>query len=191
MVKAGYITRRSSSLQGLIYNSYMLTLNQPAPDFSLLDLDGSLHTLRDYWGRIVVLNFWSAECPHAVRTDAQLTAHLKSWGSHVMLISVASNANEPPERLEQVASQRGLGLILLDEGSAVADLYEAVTTPHLFVIDEKGILRYQGAFDDVNFRQRAPTSHYLHDAVEAILAGGMPDPAETLAYGCAIVRFDI
>ncbi len=174
--------------QRLIYNLTMLTLNQLAPDFLLLDLDGTLHSLRNYRGRVVVLNFWSAECPHAARTDAQLVANQKTWGSKVVLISVASNANEPPELLRQVANQEGLTLILLDQGSDVADRYGAITTPHLFVIDEKGILRYQGAFDDINFRKRSATKHYLYDAVEAILAGALPNPAETPPYGCAIVR---
>jgi len=166
----------------------MLTLNQLAPDFALPDLDGTLHTLRNYRGQVVVLNFWSAECPHAARTDAKLAANQKTWGSEVVLISVASNANEPPELLRKVATKHGLALILLDEGSVVADRYGAVTTPHLFVIDENGILRYQGAIDDVNFRKRSATTHYLHDAVKAILGGALPNPAETSPYGCAIVR---
>ena len=169
----------------------MLTVNQPALDFSLPDLDGNLHSLRDYRGRVVVLNFWSAECPHAEWTDAQLVAQVETWGDSVALISIASNANEPPQVLKKVAAQRGIELILLDEGSAVADLYQAATTPHLFVIDEKGILRYQGAFDDFNFRRRVAANHYLHDAVEAVLAGALPNPAETPAYGCAIVRFEV
>jgi hypothetical protein len=71
----------------------------------------------------------------------------------------------------------------------VADQYVALTTPHFFVIDEQGILRYQGALDDVTFRKPTPTHNYLHDAVEAVVAGARPQPAETPAYGCAIVRF--
>jgi|LGOV01.1.fsa_nt_gb hypothetical protein len=68
------------------------------------------------------------------------------------------------------------------------DLYSAVTAPHFFDIDEKGVLRYRGAPDDTSFRQREPTAHYLKDAVEALLNGRDPNPAETAGYGCAIVR---
>jgi len=174
---------------GRDYNIAVLTTNQPAPEFTLPDLNGKEHALRDYRGRVVVLNFWSAECPHAARADGELTGYLQSWGSRVSLISIASNVSEPIQLLEQVAAQRGLPVVLRDRISEVADLYEAVATPHLFVIDEQGILRYQGAFDDVTFRRRIPTRHYLQEAVESVLAGVYPNLVETPAYGCAIVRF--
>jgi hypothetical protein len=56
------------------------------------------------------------------------------------------------------------------------------------VIDAQGILRYQGAFDDVTFRQRTPTLIYLHMAVEALQSDQQPEPAETPPYGCSVVR---
>ena len=70
----------------------------------------------------------------------------------------------------------------------VADLFGAQTTPHFFVLDQQGVLRYRGALDDVTFRQREPKNYYLHEAVQALLAGRLPEPAETPAYGCTIVR---
>jgi peroxiredoxin len=169
----------------------MLAIDQPAPDFRLPDLDGHMHALRDYLGCVAVINFWSAECPHAARADALLANYLRGWGSRVALLSIASNLNETSVQIADVVAQRGLPLVLLDRGGVVADLYVALTTPHLFAIDERGILRYRGAFDDVTFRQRTPTRNYLYDAVEAVLAGARPQPAETPAYGCAIVRFSI
>jgi peroxiredoxin len=167
----------------------MLTINQPAPDFRLPDLDGRMHALRDYLGKVAVVNFWSAECPHAARADTLLATYLRAWEPRVALLSIASNVNETSAEIAQVAAQRELPLVLLDRGGVVADLYVALTTPHLFVIDERGILRYQGALDDVTFRQRTPTRNYLYDAVEAVLAGAQPEPTETPAYGCAIVRY--
>jgi peroxiredoxin len=167
----------------------MLAVDQPAPGFRLPDLKAQMHTLRDYLGQVVVLNFWSAECPHVARTDALLATYNQAWGARVTLISIASNFNESSEQVSGIATQRGLPLVLLDRGSVVADLYFALTTPHLYVIDESGVLRYQGAFDDVTFRQRTAAHDYLYEAVEAVLAGARPQPAETPAYGCAIVRF--
>ncbi len=166
-------------------------INQPAPKFSLPDLQGKLHPLHAALGQIVILNFWSAECPHAARVDAELTGYLQSWGPGAMLLSIASNTNEPLDLLDQVAALRGLPVVLLDAEEKIADLYGALTTPHLFVIDVKGILRYQGAFDDVTFRQRTPTRHFLRDAVESLIAGALPSPAETQPYGCAIVRYPL
>jgi hypothetical protein len=109
----------------------------------------------------------------------------------VLLWTVASNANESIELLQRVAEQRGLPLVLTDAQHLVADLFGAQTTPHFFVIDGQGILRYQGALDDVTFRQREARRFYLLEAVEALLEGRLPDPAETLAYGCSIVRHSL
>jgi hypothetical protein len=78
--------------------------------------------------------------------------------------------------------------VLLDEDHAVADLYGAATTPHFFVVDAEGVLRYAGALDDVTFRQKTPTRQFLAEAVAALLEGRLPDPAQTPGYGCAIVR---
>jgi hypothetical protein len=76
----------------------------------------------------------------------------------------------------------------MDANCFVADLYEAQTTPHVFVIDREGILRYRGAVDDVTFRQRTPARFFLDEAVEALLEGHVPALVESPAYGCTIVR---
>jgi len=165
-----------------------MQLGHPAPDFSLLDLSGQIHRLNDYRGRIVILNFWSAECPHAARVDRELGTYLREWGERVDLLTVAANANESQEQVAAAARQRGLRPVLLGSRSGVPDEYEAQTTPHLFVVDADGILRYRGAFDDVTFRQREATRSYLKDAVEALSAGRSPEQAETAPYGCTIVR---
>ncbi len=62
-------------------------INGPAPDFELPDLDGTLHRLRDYRGRIVIVNFWSCECPHAERTDRAIMAMFVQWSEEVVLLS--------------------------------------------------------------------------------------------------------
>lgn len=159
-----------------------------APDFTLRDLEGTPHALRDYRGRIVVVNFWSAECPWAERADSLLKQWLGEWGGRVVLLTVASNVSETPELIAGTALQRGLAPILLDSGCKMADAWGAQTTPHVFVVDEAGTLRYQGALDDVTFRQREPKRFHLKEAVDALLAGRMPAVDSTPAYGCTIVR---
>ena len=165
-----------------------MQLNQPAPGFSLPDLSGQTHRLNDYRGRIVIVNFWSAECPFAERVDRELVCYLREWGERVALLTIAANANESQAQVAAAARQRGLEPVFLGSRSEVPDAYEAQTTPHLFVVDADGILRYRGAFDDVTFRQRAATRSYLKDAVEVLSAGRSPDPAETAPYGCTIVH---
>jgi peroxiredoxin len=165
-----------------------MKINGPAPDFELPDLGGALHRLHDCRGRIAIVNFWSCECPHAERTDRAIMAMFVQWSEDVVLLPVASNRIESAEALAEAAKIRRLPLILFDKDDIVADLYEAQTTPHVFVIDRDGIVRYRGAVDDVTFRVRKPTRFFLDEAVEALLAGRLPALAETPAYGCTIVR---
>ena len=164
-----------------------MQINQSAPDFELPDLDGNLHRLSHYRGRIVIVNFWSCECPHSERTDKAIMAMLMQWRDVVML-SIASNRSENVEALKTAAEARRLPTVLLDANCTVADLFEAQTTPHVFVIDREGILRYRGSVDDFTFRNRIPTRFYLDLAVESLLNGQLPALAESPAYGCAIVR---
>jgi peroxiredoxin len=165
-----------------------MQLNQPTPDFELPDLRGKHHKLSAQRGKIVILNFWSAECPHSERTDHYLVSLLERWNGEVELFSIAANRNESRELLELVAATRGLPQVLVDAEGQVADLYGAITTPHVFILDREGILCYQGAVDNITFRKREATHFFLQEAVEALLAGRLPQPAETPACGCAIVR---
>ena len=169
------------------YNS-LVQINAPAPDFELPDTHGNLHTLNAYRGKIVIVNFWSAECPHSERADHSTMACLVQWGGEVAMLSIASNRSESVWDVESVAETRRLPTVLVDAEQVVADLYEAQTTPHVFVVDREGILRYRGAVDDITFRHRKATRFFLEEAVEALLDGRLPELQETPAYGCAIVR---
>lgn len=162
--------------------------NRPAPDFELPDLNGGRHRLSDYRGRIAVVNFWSCECPHSERTDRSMMATFIQWNDEVVMLTIASNRSESVEMIREAARERRLPLVLLDPEHAVADLYEAQATPHAFVIDRQGILRYHGAVDDVAFRQRTATRFYVEEAVETLLEGRLPAIQESPAFGCAIVR---
>lgn len=170
-----------------------MQINEPAPDFELPDLKGKLHRLSDYRGKIVVVNFWSCECPHSERTDPTLLKTQQH--GDLTILFIASNRNEVrgrynrvPTCVEEAAKTRGLSIVLMDEQQTVADLYDAQATPHVFVIDRDGILRYRGAVDDVTFRQRKPTRFFLDEAVDALLNGHLPTLTETPAYGCTIIR---
>jgi len=165
-----------------------MQLNEPAPDFELPDLDGNAHRLSDYRGKIVVVNFWSCECPHSERTDRSTMACLVQWGTRVVLLPIAANRSESIFSMKEAVNARRLPMVLIDAEHVVADLYGAVSTPQVFVVDQDGVLRYRGAVDDVTFRQKKATRFFLEEAVEALLEGHLPRLTETPAYGCAIVR---
>ena len=165
-----------------------MELHKPAPDFELPDLQGNLHKLSDYREKIAIINFWSAECPHSARTDGLIMNLLEKWNGEVELLSIAANRNEPAQMLEEASKTRHIPRVLIDTDHVVADMYQAVTTPHVFVLDREGVLRYRGAVDDVTFRRREATQFFLQEAVEDLLNGRLPELSETSPYGCAIVR---
>lgn len=163
-------------------------LHRAAPEFNLPDLGGSAHAVKEVRGRVIVLCFWSAVCPWVARADEALANLAPQWGGRVGVWRVASNADESPGALRAAAEARGLPIVLRDEGQRVADLYGVQVTPHFFVLDGQGVIRYSGALDDVTFRQKLPSRAFLAEAVEAVLTDRRPDPAATPAYGCALVR---
>ena len=163
-------------------------MNQPVADFSLPDQSGQVHSLSDYHGKIVIVNFWSAECPWSERADKSLVTLCNRFPGQVVLLPIASNANESDEMVNEAIRQRGISLVLRDAGCGLADLWQALTTPHTFVIDQSGILRYRGAVDDVTFRNRTPAQFYIEEALKALMNDYLPDVQETPPYGCAIVR---
>ncbi|MEZ4767108.1 MAG: redoxin domain-containing protein [Caldilineales bacterium] len=165
-------------------------IGELAASFELADIEGAMHRLADYAGDVVVLDFWSAECPWSQHYDEWLSQQFFGWArAGVHLLAVASNVNETGEFIRATVAKRGITFpVLPDPGSAVADLYGAVTTPHIFVIDPAGRLAYQGAIDDRSFRKREADVNYLDRAIDALLAGRHPDPAVTEPYGCTIAR---
>jgi peroxiredoxin len=165
-----------------------MEINHSAPDFELPDLDGRLHRLSDYRGRIVILNFWSCECPHSERADKAIMAMMVQWQDDVVMLSIASNRSENANALKNAAEARHLPTVLIDAQCFVADMFEAQTTPHVYLIDREGILRYKGAVDDATFRKRTPSRFFLDEAVESLLEGHLPTLTESPAYGCTIVR---
>jgi peroxiredoxin len=169
----------------------MAALNTPAPSFSLCDLAGVAHNLGEYLGRIVMLYFWSATCPWVVRADREIAKWPAELTAQAVILRVAMNADEPVDDIRRQAASRVQGILLLDPDRKTTDAYGALVTPEFFLLDRGGIIRYRGAFDDATFRQPAPTRPYAETALRTLLAGGNPDPAETPAYGCAIVRWKI
>jgi peroxiredoxin len=162
-----------------------------APTFALKDVlsneEVSLASLR---GQIVVINFWSVECPWSRRYDQYFIERARTWGeAGIRLLFIDSNHHEAIYEMQDLAEELGIeNPILCDAGNVAADAYGAVTTPHIFVIDADGFIAYQGAVDDQSFRQQEATVHYLDAALDALRRGESPDPADTLPYGCAIVR---
>jgi peroxiredoxin len=164
-------------------------LNRFAPDFMLPGVGGGRFALSDWRGQIIVLNFWSAECPWSRRADVALVYRQLSWDSKgVRIVGIASNANEKEIQLRSEVQARHLKYpVLLDGDRSVATLYQAKTTPHFFVIDRQSYVRYSGALDDVTRKGQKPSTIYLDEAVQALLANRPPNPLTTAPFGSPLV----
>ncbi len=119
----------------------LMQINEPALDFELPDLNGKPHRLSSYRGKIIIVDFWSCECPHSERADHALMAMFVQWAEDVVMLSIASNRSESNRCMEEAAKARRLPILLIDAQQTVADLYEAQTTPHVFLVGRDGILR--------------------------------------------------
>lgn len=166
----------------------IISIGDIAPQFQLPDTKADSYSLKESQGWIVVLNFWSAECDWCERVDRGLTSYLEAWKDKARVWWIASNANEATELIHRVAAERHIPTVLLDSQQQVANLYGAQTTPHFFVVDPQGRLAYQGAWDDITFRQRVATQVYVPKVIESLRNNHTVETTQTPPYGCALVR---
>ncbi len=174
-------------------------IGEPAPDFTLTDLDGKTVKLSEHRGKVVVLEWFNPGCPYVKNSYSKgslVGTAARHTGDGVVWLSVNSGApgKQGAGKDVNVEAKRELSIpnpVLLDESGAVGKLYGAKTTPHIFVIDEAGVLRYAGAIDNSpDGEGQSPKDgtlvNYADLAVKAVKAKQAPEPAETKPYGCSV-----
>jgi len=165
-------------------------VGQPAPAFSLRDEVGTPHTLAQYRGKIVVLEWTNPECPFVQRHYAGKTMQrtLASFsGKKVVWLAVDSTSHNTPAKSKSWKAEQGFSYPVLQDASGEVGLaYGAKTTPHMFVIDDKGVLRYAGGIDDDPRGHSATPTNYVEKAVNALAAGQPVSPSTTDSYGCSV-----
>jgi peroxiredoxin len=175
------------------------SIGKPAPQFTLTDLAGKRISLSELAGKPVVLEWFNPGCPfvqksHTAGSLKGLAA--KHAGNSVAWLAINSGApgkqGHGRDANREAAKEFGLTHpVLLDESGAVGTAYGAEHTPHMYVIDEKGMLVYRGAIDNSpdgegESPQGGQLVNYV-DAALADLAAGRPvKNAETEAYGCSV-----
>ncbi len=174
-------------------------IGKPAPEFTLADLDGAPVTLSTFKGKTVVLEWFNPGCPF-VRSSHTKGSLKDAAKRHVKagVVWLAINSGAPGKQGHGAAASREGAKtfsmehpVLLDETGAVGKAYGATNTPHVFVIDPKGVLAYRGAADNSpDGEGESPTDgklvSYVDTTLEALAAGKTPSPAETRAYGCGV-----
>ena len=165
-------------------------VGDPAPDFTLTDIDGTQVTLSKIGG-IRVLEWVNPDCPFVQRhykagTMKRLADRYGDKG--VTWLTINSTNYMDREANRKFAEAHGLTQhLLVDQSGAVGHLYGAATTPHLFVIDSNGKIVYAGAIDD-DPRGSAgdAATNYVAAALDEVLAGKPVSVAETKPYGCSV-----
>jgi peroxiredoxin len=169
----------------------MTAIGDRAPTFTLPDTDGTTHGPGDAPATVVV--FTCNHCPYALAWHERIAAVARDYADRGVLV-LAVNPNDaeryPRDSLEAMRArvQRGefAGISYLrDESQDVARAYDAKTTPDVFVLDAAGVLRYRGA-PDADYDDPAQNAAFLRGALDAVLEGSEPDPAETPPIGCSI-----
>ncbi len=171
----------------------------PAPDFKGTDSNGVQHSLSDYRGKYVVLEWANQGCPYDRKhyLSGSMENLQKEWTAKgVIWLSIISSAPgaqgyvTPSEENTYLKTMHAAPTAtLLDPTSTIARLYDAKTTPHIFIIDPTGKLIYEGAIDNKPTTDQADlkgADNYLNDALTAAMAG-KPVPVEsTRPYGCSV-----
>jgi peroxiredoxin len=170
-----------------------------APDFKGVDSNGEQHTLGEYRGKFVVLEWANRGCPYEQKhyKSGNMETLQKQWtGKGVVWLSILSDPPgqqgyvSPAQENEYLKAMRASPTAaLLDPSGAIGRLYGARTTPHMFVIDPAGKIVYQGALDDQPTPDPASlrnADNYVSDALNAAMAGKPVLVAITRPYGCAV-----
>ena len=172
----------------------------PAPDFTLTDLDGNQHTLSALRGKIVVLEWFNPGCPfvryaHADGPLRDLAARHMAEGVVWLAINSGAGGKQghgADTNRKAAAEWKMEHPLLLDETGAVGKAYGAKTTPHMYVIDPRGSLVYRGALDNAPLGKVPSEGHtiYVNEALAAVREGRAVEVDETKPYGCSVKYAD-
>lgn len=170
---------------------------RPAPDFTLKDLDGKEVKLSKVTekGKIVVLEWFNNDCPfvkyHYKPETSTMSKHAEKYkDKDVVWLAVNSTHYATAESVKAWAQEHGVEhAILMDSDGKVGKLYHAKTTPHLFVIDAKGQIVYDGAIDNAPMGKTPEGTekvNYVDQALTELLAEKAITTPKTKPYGCTV-----
>jgi alkyl hydroperoxide reductase subunit AhpC len=183
----------------VLSTAFAARVGERAPDFTATDSHGKVHKLSEYAGKYVVLEWHNRGCPftakHYNSGNMQRLEH--EWTARgVIWLTVISSA--PGKQGYITAADENAFLkeadaaptaVLLDPTGALGHLYEAKTTPHMFIIDPQGTLIYNGAIDDratTDAADIAGSKNYVSLALGEALAGKPVSTSSTRPYGCSV-----
>lgn len=171
-------------------------IGDKAPDFALKCTGGGTHSLADYKGKIVVLEWTNPGCPVVVRhyKDGLMQATQKA-AKEKGVVWLAINSTNPehrdyrePQALKEIFSERNTAYsaLLMDADGKAGKAYDAKTTPHMYIIDAEGKLVYNGAIDNDTGGKNPERINHVLAALDELLAGNPVTVSTTKPYGCTV-----
>lgn len=174
-------------------------LNEKAPDFKLKDSNGKEHLLSDFKGKIVVLEWINFDCPFVKKhynSKNMQSLQLKYTKKDIVWLSICSSAegkqgnfsnDEINERIKDHNAK--MSAYLIDADGKVGKMYEAKTTPHMYIINKDGKLVYAGAIDDkasTEIEDVKDAKNYVASALDELLEGNNVNIQSSKSYGCSV-----
>ena len=174
-------------------------VGQSAPDFTATDTNGKVHKLSEYNGKFVVLEWSNRGCPYTQKhySSGNMQRLQREWtGRGVIWLTVISSA--PGKQGYVTASEENAYLkqvnamptaVLLDPTGTLGHLYDAKTTPHIFIISPQGTLIYNGAIDNhptIDLADVKGAQNYVSAALDEATSGKPVSTPTSRPYGCSV-----
>ena len=174
-------------------------IGEPAPAFSAVDTAGKTRSLSEFKGKTVILEWTNDGCPYVKKhynAGNMQKLQQEAAADGAVWLSIISSAPGKQGYVDaaganQLTASRGAkpAAVLLDPKGDVGRAYDAQTTPHMFVIDKTGVLRYMGALDDqptTDASTLPKARNYVKEALVSVKAGAKVAETATDPYGCSV-----
>jgi peroxiredoxin len=174
-------------------------VGERAPDFSVVDAYGNTHSLSDFEGKYVILEWLNHDCPFVRKhydgnNMQQLQKKYREKG--VVWLSVISSAPGKqgylePEAAQKITKEKNASptAVLLDVDGTMGRAYDARVTPHMYIINPQGVLKFNGAIDNRPTPRPSDLEgahNFVVAAMTSLMNGGSVEVATNTPYGCAV-----
>ncbi len=189
----------AGSLIGITPAMAAPVVGQAAPAFVAVDSKGQQHKLADFKGKVVVLEWTNHECPYVKKHyGASNMQNLQKQAKQAGVVWLTVISSAPGEqgyvdgaKADELTASRDAmpTAVLLDPQGTIGKAYDARTTPHMYVIDPQGVLRYAGGIDSIATAKPADIEKadpLFRNAMESVVKGESVKQAVTRPYGCSV-----
>ena len=193
------LTILASLVAGAVFALDAPPVGSAAPDFSLTDAKGKTHSLSQYKGKYVVLEWFNPECPFVKKhygSGNMQKLQEEYTGKGITWLTIDSNAPGSEGNLTADAASKVMTgwkthqtALLLDPEGKAGRAYGAKNTPNMVVINPEGKIVYEGAIDSKatpNPADIPSSTNYVKVALDESLAGKPITTSTTKPYGCSV-----